>query len=284
MNRRTALTLAGTVPLALLAGCLSRPLLGSRIDPEDPPEWPDEPTESAVTSFAARYRAVQAHNEAVDQEGDDWYYRELSQEVRGAFEAKTSAGFVVMTSGGGGSTSVHGLLRDELSSEIILSPEALLVNDKEVIQAPVDSGIEDLDEALDPDESLDPPYSTRGLSLVNFAPENRRVEVVIKPSGGGDEGTATVFAKTFELDVEHGRTVYELLDQPGEYEVSVSVDGNDATHLWTVSDDLREETAPRVGGTHDVALGIYVLPDGTIEIHEIPEERTVERERVSKRV
>ena len=71
MNRRTALALAGTVPPALLAGCLSRPLLGSRIDPEDPPEWPDEPTESAVTSYAARHRVVEVHNRTLAQQDDD---------------------------------------------------------------------------------------------------------------------------------------------------------------------------------------------------------------------
>ena len=270
MNRRTALALAGSVPPALFVGCLGRlPFTG--LDPVDLPEWPDEPTEAAVTSYAARYRVVEVHNRAVAQQDDDWYYRELSHGVYGAFEAKTSAGFVVMTSGGGGGTSVHGLSRNELSGEIILPSEALLVSENEVIQAPVDDRWEDLD------DPSDPPFSTRGLSLVNFSTENRRVDVSIENS---EDSNGPLFAETYDLDAEHGRTELEVLDGPGEYEVSVSTDEGGATHQWSVSENPRELTEPYVGGTHDVGLGIYVLPDGAVEIHEVPEGRTTERERI----
>ena len=167
-----------------------------------------------------------------------------------------------MTSGGGGGTSVHGLSRNELSGEIILSPEALLVSEDEVIQAPVDDRWEDLD------DPSDPPFSTRGLSLVNFSTENRRVDVSIENS---EDSNGPLFAETYDLDAEHGRTELEVLDGPGEYEVGVSTDEGGATHQWSVSENPRELTEPYVGGTHDVGLGIYVLPDGAVEIHEVPE-------------
>ena len=270
MGRRNVLALAGTAGSTLLAGCLNGvPVVG--ITREDLPEWPDEPTESAVTSYAARYRVVEVHNRTVDRSSER-YYRELSHGVDGAFEAETTAGFVIMTSGGGGSKSRRGVSRNDLVGEIMLPPEALLASENEVIQAPVDHRWEDLD------DPSDPPFSTRGLSFVNFSSEDRRIDVSIESPEDSDD--APLFAETFELKAEHGRTELEVVDGPGEYEVGVSVGDDDAVYQWSVSDEPRELTDPYVGGTRDVGLGIYVLPDGTVEIHEVPEERTTERERI----
>ena len=36
--------------------------------------------------------------------------------------------------------------------------------------------------------------------------------------------------------------------------------------------------------SYDVALGIYILPNGTVEIHELPEDRTTKEERVSQNI
>ena len=265
MDRRNLLAAAGTVPPALLAGCLGRlPFIG--FDPVDPPEWPDEPTESAVTSYAARYRVVKMHNRRLDQ-ADDGYYSELSHTIVGAFEAETSAGFVVLTGGGGTSSYSRDPIRSDLVGSGEFPRETLLVNEEGVVQTPLDVEWEDVEGS--------PPYSTRGLSLVNFAPEKRRVEVSV-------EGASGNVGETFDLDAKHGRLEPEFLDEPGAYEVTVSVNDEHATHEWNVSDDRREPAELSFTWAYDVALGIYVLPDGTVEIHEVPEERTTERERIEQ--
>ena len=269
MNRRDLLAAAGTPPLALLAGCLGHtPLTG--LDPVDPPEWPAEPTESAVTWYAARYRAVQDHNAVVDREGGD-FRGSLSHACKGALDAETSGGFVVTTSGGGSSTYRGGPFGSDMQGGWTTPLETLLVNGNEVIRA----RIEEEDVGFDFPE---PPFSTRGFMPVNFSSEDRRIEMWIERV---DE-EAPVFLDTFTLDPEHGRTVLEVVEEPGEYEVNVTVGDDDATHLWEVSDDLRELIRFPGGAIFDVALGIYVLPDGSVEIHELPEERTTERARIDQ--
>ena len=278
MNRRTALALAATVPPALLAGCLNGvPLVG--ITREDLPEWPDEPTESAVTSYAARYRAVATHNERLDRQEDRSYrdgsYSVLSRAVEGAFEAETTAGYIVLTNGSSSATINRGPFRSDRTFSGMMSLETLLVNEDEVVRTPIDyewdHGWEDVEELA--------PFSTRGLSLVNFSSESRRIEVSVEKAGTSDDDEEQV-TETFDLDAEHGRLEPEFLDGTGTYEVTISANDTLGTHEWTVSDELREPTELPAGTTFDIALGIYVLPDGSLEIHEIPEERTTGTERI----
>ena len=287
MNRRDLLAVAGTVPPALLAGCLGHTSL-TGLDPVDPPEWPDEPTESAVTWYAARYRVVKTYNQTAEAQSP-FFRGELVYACGGAFEADTAAGFVVNTFGTSHFTerrlwySAHG--------HGVLSPEALLVNEDETIRAPLEE---------DSDDPPRPPYPTRGLSLVNFSPVPLDIEVSIEYIDGENEGgdreneaESTTFAEVFELEAERGRTLHEVVAEPdeygvnvakpGEYEVNVAVADDVTTHRWSVSDEPREATRLPVGIIGEIALGVYVLPDGSVEIHEIPEERTTETEGISQR-
>ena len=272
MNRRNLLAAAGTVPPALLAGCLNRaPFMG--VSHEDLPEWPDEPTESAATSYATRYRAATAFNERLDERGED-DFKALAYGCEGAFEAEVTTGFVVAISGSWAETLDGGLFGSDLASEGSLPPKTLLVNEAEVIKAALDHD--------DFEQSWDPPFSTRGITVVNFAPESHQVDVTIQNVDNSELDDATL-AETFALNAEQGETALEILDDPGEYEVSVSVSNQPETiHNWNVSDEPREPVTLASSASYDIALGIYVLPDGTVEIHEIPEDRITEEERVSQ--
>ena len=284
MNRRNLLATAGTIPPALLAGCLGRTSL-TGLDPVDPPEWPDEPTESAVASYAARYRVVKTYNQTAEAQSP-FFRGELVYACGGAFEADTAAGFAVNTFGTSHFTERR--LRYSAHGHGVLSPETLLVSEDETIQAPLKE---------DSDDPPRPPYPTRGLSVVNFSSEPLDIEVSIgytdseneeedgenEEEDGENEAEATTFAEVFELEAEHGQRVHEVVDRPGEYEVYVTVGDDVTTHRWSVSDDPREATRLPVGVIGEIALGIYVLPDGAVEIHEIPGERTTETEGISRR-
>ena len=273
MDRRDALELVGaSLPLAFLLGV---GVMQFPISSKAPPEWPDEPTESAVTSYAARYWVVSAHNRVLDDQG--WsrgYYESISHGCEAAFEAETSAGFVVTLATSGSSSVRKSPLHSPLVSNGSMGPRTLLVSEAEVVETRLDHD--------DFEQDWDPPFSTRGITVVNFSPEKHRVDMIIRRADASGE---PVFSEVFNLDAEWGETALEILDEPGEYEVGVSISEHTrTTYEWEISDEPREPTTSPLGSTYDVALGVYVLPDGTVEIHELPEERTTASESITERI
>lgn len=158
-----------------------------------------------------------------------------------------------------------------MASEWGPEQSTLLVTEDDVVVADVQDDHDALDD--------DPPFSTRGVTVTNFSEASVRVEVVIDATDDGtDDGTSDEHGPAFEeedeLDPESGRRTFGAIEETGSFEVTATTDeGTESRTEWTRGDEARDPDREIIEVVADVGLGIYVRPDGEVEIHEIPEDR-----------
>ena len=268
MNRRHVLAACGSSSTVLFAGCT---LLSSDSDlePIDRPAWPDDPSPRSVVEHVTLDAEAVGYNRALDER--DGTHEELSYRCAGVYDAETAAGHVVLTNCHYSETVDPGLFQHSEATHGIVGPTSILAAESSIVRSSVDY-VDDLDSVYDDDhdDSNDdepPSFSTRGIIVVNFAPESRAITVSVADDG------ATAFDETYDLDSETGVIDAGVIDSPGSYDVTAAVDGEEDESGWQIPDDPREPISLTSYSTLDVGLGVYVLPDGSIEIHELPAER-----------
>ena len=268
MKRRHFLAGCGSSSAVLLAGCT---LLSSDsdLDPIDRPAWPDDSSPRAVVEYVTRDAEAVGYNRALDER--DGTHEELSYRCAGVYDAETAAGHVVLTDCHYSETVDPGLFQRSEATHGPVGPTSILADESGIVRSGVDH-VDDLDsiydDATDDDHDDEPPaFSTRGIVVVNFIPESRAVTVSVADDG------ATAFDETYALDSETGVIDAGVIEHPGSYDVTAAADGEEDGERWQILDDPREAISLTSYSTLDVGLGVYVLPDGSIETHELPAER-----------
>ncbi|MEY7851831.1 hypothetical protein AB7C87_21815 [Natrarchaeobius sp. A-rgal3] len=223
----------------------------------DRPRWPEEPTSEAIAAYAARDHEVAEHNRSLEE--TDGTLEELHYGCSSVYEAETGDGHVVLSECVSSSTVDPGPFQNSVASHGVVTTSALLADETGVVRAGIDR-----DDRL---EGAEAPYSTRGFLLVNFTDEPVRATIDVATDG------SSVFEETYDVETRTGVGENRVVTTPDSYDVTVRIGDTETQAAWNVSEAARDPIVLAETTTLDLALGLYVLPDGAVEIHNLPAER-----------
>ncbi|TKX35457.1 MULTISPECIES: hypothetical protein [Halorubrum] len=258
MNRRAFLATSAIGTKIALSGCLfGRP---SSIESKEHPEAPDELDEESAIRFAKMYEEVTRYNEYIQNDSN---IIDLDYDCYAAIERQSGNAFCVVVQC---AFSVES--RDESgrsTGEGITNPTLYYLTRGEFIRAETKRI-----RARTPTESSNDRY--RGIRLVNFSQKEQTVEIEIAPASSRTDSRKTQFSETYTVRPHNGFTIERAAISDGIYFVTVTSDNSlSVTHEWEVPGQDGPDLG-RMWSSTEINLGAYILPNGELEVRDIPEQ------------
>ncbi len=213
-------------------------LFRSPVDPKPVPDRPANLTPETVTSYAAEHEAAVMHNDHLDDN-----VVELSVGCRSTLDRIVDDAYIVRLSCGGRRDTREGIGRGRAHQDLGPVPLLYIVDDESTTRFRW-IGYRRRSDDRNP-----------VLRCANFTDADQQVSIAVTPHNGTPD---PVFRQSITVHGEHDETIENVVDDYGMYDVIARLDDDTTkTYEWEYTEDTAEDS---------IGVGIYIMPDGTIDI------------------